>query len=78
MAVEQEMKRTRVRKLERGKKDEKEQMTWPPSRLNFIPLKWSGSGEGWRGSGGDSKVEANEKLRTVKVKLLCSSCRVSA
>jgi len=51
MAVEQEMKRTRVRKLERGKKDEKEQMTWPPSRLNFIPLEW----RGWRGKGETAK-----------------------
>lgn len=46
MAVEEEMKRTRVRKLERRKKDGKEQMTWPPSQLNFIPLKWNGSGRG--------------------------------
>jgi hypothetical protein len=46
VAVDQEMKRTGrgggARKLERGKKDEKEQKTWTPSRLYFIPLEWKG------------------------------------
>lgn len=74
------MKRTRVRKLERVKKDEKEQMTWAaisnevhPSQVEWVQR------VGMEGSErGDSKVEANEKLRTVKVKLLSTGCRVCA